>query len=162
MMGAGKSTVGPALATRLGREFLDTDQEVERISGQSIADIFETHGEAHFRALETEAIDQASEQGAVVIALGGGAIVQNGAAEKLAQLGEVIFLNADPKVLVDRIGDGSTRPLLSGLDHEGQVARLKALLTERSRYYEQASVTVDASRTAEEVVGEIVGALRTK
>ncbi len=158
MAGAGKSTVGSGLAARLGRVFLDTDDEVERRSGRTIAEIFEQEGEARFRELEVEAIDWASKEGAVV-ALGGGAIAQPGAAERLLAHGLVVFLRADLETLINRIGDGSTRPLLAGLDRAGRVERLGELLAERRVYYEKASIAVDASRRADEVVDEIVAAL---
>ncbi|MBJ21208.1 MAG: shikimate kinase [bacterium] len=159
MMGAGKSTVGPGLAARLGRPFLDIDQEVERVSGYEISEIFEREGETRFRELEAEAIERASQEGAV-IALGGGAISQPGAAERLVARGCVVFLRADPEILIERIGDASTRPLLAGLDRGGQIDRLRSLLAERLVHYQRASIEVDASRRAEEVVDEIVVALQ--
>ena len=158
MMGAGKSTVGPRLAARLRRGFVDTDHEVERQTGQSIAQIFEEQGEASFRALEVAAIDAASEKGAVV-ALGGGAIAQPGATARLRERGTIVFLEAAPGVLIKRIGAGGTRPLLAGLDRTAQVERLTSLLSERRVHYEMADITVDASRSANEVVDEIVSAL---
>ena len=159
MMGAGKSTVGRELAARLGYAFLDTDSEVERTAGRSIAEIFEHQGEAHFRALEAEAVEQASEVGAVVVALGGGAITQVGALDRLLARGRVVFLRVAPEILIERIGTGASRPLLAGLDRAAQVERLAALLAERLVHYERASMAVDASRKTHEVVDEIVAGL---
>ena len=159
MMGAGKSTVGPGLAARLDRRFVDTDREVELRTGQTIAEIFELEGEAHFRALEAEAIDVASKEGAVV-ALGGGAIAQPGAARELAQRGTIVYLEVAVAVLVDRIGEGTTRPLLAGLDRAGRIERLESLLAERQVHYEHADIKVDASRSAEEIVAEIAAKLQ--
>jgi len=158
MMGVGKSTVGARLAVRLGRAFLDTDQEVERVAGRTVAEIFETEGESRFRVLEAEAIQAASVQAAVV-ALGGGAVAEPGAMERLLARGEVIFLMADPRLLIDRIGDPESRPLLSGLDHAAQLARLEALLAEREPFYRQANILIDAMGSAEEVVDRIVDQL---
>ena len=158
MMGAGKSTVGPRLAARLGRDFLDTDEEVERQTGMRISQIFARHGEAHFRALEAEAIERASRAGAVV-ALGGGAIAQPGMAERLLALGCVIFLSVAPSILVERIGDAASRPLLSGLDPSAREERLASLLAERLAYYRKATITVDASRSPKETVQAILAAL---
>jgi shikimate kinase len=158
MMGVGKSTVGARLAVRLGRAFLDTDQEVERVTGRTIAEIFETEGESRFRVLEAEAI-QAATAKATVVALGGGAVTEPGAMERLLARGEVIFLMADPKLLIDRIGDPASRPLLSGLDHGAQLARLEALLVEREPFYLKANIRVDAMGSAEEVVDRIVDQL---
>ncbi len=158
MMGVGKSTVGALLARRLGRPFIDTDQEVERVAGLTIAEIFETDGEVHFRALEAEAIRAASADAAVV-ALGGGAVAEPGAMERLLAGGEVVYLMAEPAVLVGRIGNPASRPLLAGLDRNEQIEKLERLLAERQPFYEQAGIRVDARGSTEEVVGRIVEGL---
>jgi shikimate kinase len=158
MMGVGKSTIGARLAARLGRAFLDTDQEVERVAGRTVAEIFETEGEASFRALEVEAVRVATEHAAVV-ALGGGAVAVPGAMERLLESGEVVYLMADPEELIDRIGDPASRPLLAGLDRGAQIGKLRTLLAERSRFYQQARIHIDARGTAEEVVDRIVDEL---
>lgn len=159
MMGAGKSTVGPALAARLGRPFVDTDHEVERTAGATVAEIFSREGEEGFRERERAAIEAAGRQGAVV-ALGGGAIVQPGAADRLTTRGLVVWLEADPDTILDRIGDAGTRPLLAGLDPAGQRAKLEALLEARKPYYAVAAIRVDATREPEIVVDEIVAAMQ--
>jgi len=161
MMGVGKSTVGTLLARRLGRPFIDTDQEVERVAGRAIAEIFETDGEVHFRALEAEAIRTASADAAVV-ALGGGAVVEPGAMERLLASGEVVYLMADPEVLVCRIGDPASRPLLAGLDLNAQIEKLERLLTDRKPFYDQAGIRVDARGSTEEVVERIVDGLAAR
>lgn len=158
MMGVGKSTVGAQLASRLGRAFVDTDQEVERVAGRTIAEIFETDGEVHFRALEAEAIRAASADAAVV-ALGGGAVAEPGAMERLLADGEVVYLMADPAVLVRRIGNPASRPLLAGLDLDERIEKLEMLLTERKRFYDQAGIRVDARGSTEEVVEQIIDGL---
>ena len=158
MMGAGKSTVGPRLAERLGRDFRDTDEEVERRAGLRISEIFARDGEARFRALEAEAIECASAGGAVV-ALGGGAIAQPGMAERLRARGLVIFLSVAPSVLIERIGDAGSRPLLAGLDASEREQRLASLLAERAVYYRKATITVEASGSPEETVDTILAAL---
>ncbi len=158
MMGAGKSTVGPRLAERLGCDFVDTDEEVERQAGMRISEIFARDGEARFRALEAKAIDRASRAGAVV-ALGGGAIAQPGMAERLLARGSVIFLNVAPSILVERIGDAASRPLLAGLDASAREQRLASLLAERLEHYRKATIQVDASGSLEGTVEAIMGAL---
>ena len=158
MMGAGKSTVGPRLAERLGRDFLDTDEEVERQAGTRISEIFARDGEARFRALEADAIECASRAGAVV-ALGGGAIAQPGMAERLLARGCVIFLSVAPSVLVERIGDAASRPLLAGLDPSARERAPGSLLAERLVHYCKATITVDAARGPEETVEAILAAL---
>jgi len=158
MMGVGKTTIGLLLAARLGRAFLDTDQEVERVAGRTIAEIFETEGEASFRALEAEAVRIAAEDGAVV-ALGGGAVATPGAMQRLLESGKVVFLMADPEELIERIGDPSSRPLLVGLDRGAQIDKLRTLLAERNHFYQQAGIRIDAHGTVEEVVDRIVAEL---
>lgn len=154
MMGVGKSTIGPLLAARLGRDFLDTDHEIEREAGQSVAEIFAREGEAGFRRRERQAIGRAAGRGAVV-ALGGGAIAQPGAADRLRALGEVVYLEADAALLLERIGDPASRPLLAGLEAEARRAKLDALLAERRPHYARATITVDASGPPEAVADEI-------
>ena len=158
MMGAGKSTVGPRLAARLGRAFVDTDHAVEERAGRTVARIFEEDGEAAFRRLEREAIEAAASERAVV-ALGGGAMAQPGAPDWLAARGTVVWLKADAATLLARIGDASSRPLLAGLAPEAQRARLETLMAEREAAYAQAGLHVDATADAAQVVDDIVAAL---
>lgn len=158
MMGVGKSTVGARLASRLGCAFLDSDLEVERLAGRTIAEIFESDGAAHFRALEAEVIEAMAAQ-ASVVALGGGAVVGPGAMDRLLATGEIVFLKADSELLIDRIGDATKRPLLAGLDRVQQIEKLEILLAERRPLYEQARIHVDARGSVEEVVDRIVSEL---
>lgn len=158
MMGVGKSTVGPALAERLGRRFVDTDREIERRAGRRIAEIFAEEGEAAFRRLEAEAVEDAGAGGAVV-ALGGGAVTAPGAMDRLLERGPVVFLSADARTLLERIGDPSSRPLLAGLDTEARILRIEALLAERMPCYARATFAVEARGSAEDVVDRIVDEL---
>ncbi len=155
MMGVGKSTVGPLLAARLGRDFVDTDLEIERRTGRAVADIFDRDGEAAFRRLEAEAVEAASSEPAV-IALGGGAIVQPGALERLCGRGDLVYLRASAELLLERIGDPSNRPLLAGLGEAECAARLRSLLDERRPFYERARFQIDAEGTGDEVVDRIM------
>lgn len=143
MMGAGKSEVGARLAARLGRPFVDTDVEIERRTGLSIAEIFAKRGEPAFRQLEREAIERVANGAEAVVALGGGAIAQPDAARLLAARGTVVYLRARPATLAKRIGPRSARPLLAGLDAAGRRRRLTALLSEREPHYESAHIAVD-------------------
>ncbi len=142
MMGAGKSSIGPQLARRLGRRFIDTDAEVERSVGRRVAEIFERDGEPAFRRHERAAIEACCGEAAVV-ALGGGAIAQPGARERLAGAGIVIYLRARPETLLARVGDADSRPLLRDLDPAAQKARLASLLAERRDAYESAAIVID-------------------
>lgn len=142
MMGAGKSAVGAALARRLLRRFADTDAEIERLAGRSVAEIFEHEGEAVFREREREAIARWAGQPAVV-ALGGGAIAQPGAAQRLAGSGTVVYLRARPETLLERVGVAGSRPLLRAQTAEERRERLETLLAERREAYETASLVID-------------------
>ncbi len=142
MMGAGKSSIGPRLAQRLGWRFIDTDAEVERAVGRRVAEIFDLEGEAAFRRHERAAIDACRGEAAVV-ALGGGAIAQPGESERLAGTGIVVYLRARPETLLARVGDASSRPLLRGLGPAAQKARLAELLAQRQGAYESAAVVID-------------------
>jgi len=153
MMGCGKSTVGPLLARRLGRDFVDADAWIEARAGRSVRQIFEGEGEPAFRALESAAIDVLAG-GAGVVALGGGAIAQAGAAERLARLGTVVYLRASPDALLARVGRADGRPLLAGLDSAARRARLAEMLEARRSAYETAAIVVDTDGQPPEAVAE--------
>ena len=160
MMGVGKSTMGPLVARELARPFIDTDDAIVALAGKSVQEIFASEGEAGFRDRERAAIAEAAKQAAVT-ALGGGAIAQPGAPEQLASLGIVVYLRARPATLLERIGEGSHRPLLAGLSREGRLERLTALLEERAEAYESASVVVNvdngaAAEVAREIAAEVL------
>jgi shikimate kinase len=155
-MGAGKSTVGALLAERWGVAVRDTDADVEAREARSISDIFVDSGEAHFRALEREAVADALASHDGVLALGGGAVLDPATRDLLAGH-TVVFLRVGLSDAVKRVGLGTTRPLLLG-NVRGQV---KALLDERAPVYESvATLVVDTDgRTPDEVADEIVAAL---
>ncbi|HEY8154266.1 MAG TPA: shikimate kinase [Myxococcota bacterium] len=153
MMGSGKSTVGPLLARRLGRRFIDTDAEVERAVGNRVAEIFEREGEPAFRSYEREAIEACAGEAAVV-ALGGGAIEPPGVRERLAETGTVVYLRARPETLLARVGDPDSRPLLRRLSPAGRALRLEELLARRREAYESASIVIDTDDLAPAAVVE--------
>ncbi len=155
MMGAGKSAVGEALARRLGLRFVDSDAEVERESGAHIPEIFRREGEPGFRRREARAIEALRGE-ACVAALGGGAIAQPGAAERLGSSGTVVYLRARPESLLARVGNGSGRPLLVGGDPDARLERLGALLAERAPHYESAAIVIDTDELSLEQVVEAV------
>ncbi len=153
MMGAGKSAVGPLLARSLTRRFVDTDAEIERSAGMAVSEIFSVEGERAFRERERQLIEDLSG-GSDVVALGGGAIVQPGAADLLGRTGSVVYLKASANLLLSRLGDCSERPLLRDLAPEGRLARLETLLAERAGVYETAVIAVDTERRTLEAVAE--------
>jgi shikimate kinase len=140
-MGSGKSRVGRALASRLGWEFLDTDESVERAAGMKISEIFARDGESAFRRLESEAL-AALPTHRCVVALGGGAVVSAENRRVLREKGTLVWLDAAPETLVERMGESQKRPLLAGLDRAGRVARLVALRAERLAAYSDAALRV--------------------
>jgi shikimate kinase len=140
-MGSGKSRVGRALASRLGWDFVDTDERVEKAAGMRISEIFAREGEAAFRRLESEAL-AALPARRCVVALGGGAVVSADNRRVLREKGRLVWLDAAPETLAERIGDSQKRPLLAGLDAEGRVARLAQLRAERLAAYSEAELHV--------------------
>ncbi|MEN8517324.1 shikimate kinase [Burkholderia sp. RS02] len=112
MMGAGKSTLGRALAASLGWTFADSDDEIERRTGRSVAVLFDMVGEVGFRLLETHIVDELTQRPNVIVATGGGAVLDPRTRARLSERGCVIYLHADPDTLWRRTRDDARRPLL--------------------------------------------------
>src|SRR3954453_7531247 len=150
--GAGKTTVGRALAERRGVEFRDTDLDVEEAAGKSVHDIFIDDGEAAFRRLEREAVTRALAEHAGVLALGGGAVLDATTRDALAGH-PVVFLDVGLAAAAERVGFNRSRPLLV-LNPRTELQRM---LTERRPSYEAvASCIVDTNgRDVDAVVTEI-------
>ena len=160
MMGAGKSAIGPILARRLGLPFIDTDAEIVRASGQSIAALFDAEGEPAFREREQNAIAAIAGREAVV-ALGGGAVASGAARARVARLGSMVYLRARPQTLLSRLGDCRERPLLRDVDPSKRLERLGSLLEERREGYESARIQIDTDELGVDDVVERVVALLT-
>jgi shikimate kinase len=150
--GAGKSTVGPLLAERLGVGFLETDEQVETTAGKPVADIFIEDGEATFRALEREAVARAVAIHDGVLGLGGGAILDPRTRELLARQ-QVVYLATGFAAAAKRVGMDTPRPLLIGNPR----AKLKELLEQRLPIYEElARITVTTDgRAPDEIAAEL-------
>jgi shikimate kinase len=159
MMGAGKSTIGRRLATRLNVSFIDADAEIERAAGQTVREIFDAHGEAEFRRGEERVIARLLEGGPKVIATGGGAFVNDRTRKRIKDKGVSIWLRAEIPVLLERVSRNTARPLLKRGNPE---AVLRKLAEERYRYYEQADIVIDSSTGPHrDVVDAIVKKLRS-
>jgi len=160
-MGAGKTSVGRAVAHRLGWRFLDFDQAIESEAGMSVADLFRTEGEAAFRSLEAEIGNRLLEQSAVVLASGGGWPVAEGRMESLSDDTLTIWLRVSPAEAVRRAeGQAGTRPLIDGIDPIGNASEL---LRERERRYATAQHGVDTDgSTVEDVTARILEILATQ
>ena len=154
-MGAGKSTVGRQLAKTLNLEFADCDREIEERTGVTIAVIFEVEGENGFRKRERAMIEQLTEREGIVLATGGGVILDEANRSRLRTRGFAIYLDAPIDLLVERTARDRQRPLLQTDDPK---AKLIALVTERAPLYRQVAdmVVKTDRRTARHVVKEIV------
>lgn len=157
-MAAGKTSVGRSLARALGLPFSDSDKSIVATHGP-IPAIFEKHGEAHFRALERDAVRELLDTGGVV-SLGGGAVVDPVTRARLAEH-TVVFLTVSEQAVAARI-TGSGRPLLAGEDDP--VTQWSRIFAERRPWYEEiADITFDTSRTPmQRIAAQIVGWLEEK
>jgi len=142
--GSGKSTVGRQLARRLGLAFTDTDHAIEQRIGCSIREFFEREGEDAFRDIEEEVIRDLAQQGAGVLATGGGAVLRPANRERLRAGGHVIYLRSTPEEIFRRLRHDTHRPLLQVAD---PLARLRTLYEERDPLYrETAHFTIETGR----------------
>ena len=153
-MGAGKTTVGRALAARLGWATVDCDDLIEARAGKTIAAIFADEGEGHFRDLEAAVAAGLASYEHAVITTGGGVVERPGNLDHLRRAGRVIYLRARPEILYGRVAGSSHRPLLQVAD---PLARVRELLARRAPAYEQADRVVDTDNlTIAEVVERIL------
>ena len=143
-MGAGKSTIGRQLATQLNKRFVDADRELEARTGVKIAVIFDIEGEAGFRRREAELLEELTAQTDIVLATGGGAVIDAATREYLKTRGTTIYLCASVPDLMARLRHDRRRPLLRGRDPK---ATLEGLLVEREALYrEVAHLVVETGR----------------
>ena len=160
MMGAGKTTLGKALAQRLAREFLDTDRVLVERTGVAVATIFDIEGEPGFRRRETLALAELAERSECVVATGGGIVLAPENRQAMRAAGTVIYLRARLENLWERTRLDSTRPLLSTSDPRGTLARL---LEEREPLYREVAhlVVETGSQSAATLVNRVAAALRS-
>jgi shikimate kinase len=160
MMGAGKSSIGRRLASRLGLPFIDADTEIEKAAGMTIAEIFGTHGEPYFRAGEARVIARLLESGPQVLATGGGAFMNPDTRGVIRAKGISVWLRATLDVLNRRIRRRGDRPLLKNVDPS---ETLKRLIDERYPVYAEADLTVESRDVPHDtIVDEIVAGLRER
>jgi len=158
-MGAGKSSVGRLLARRLGRCFVETDDMITVQEGRSIPEIFAQRGEAHFRALEEEAMRLLALKSGDVIATGGGLPCRDGRPQALRALGTVVWLRGDFDAVYERARRAGERPMLAGRARE----EIEALYHAREPYYRQADLAIDTTGiTLDQVVSKLLLALHDR
>ncbi len=158
LMGSGKTTIGRALAKRLNLRFVDADHEIEARTGASIPLIFEIEGEASFRQREADVIRDLSAQQGIVLATGGGAVLNEQSRRYLHERGTVIYLRASVASILQRTSHDRNRPLLQTADPK---AKIEELSRQRAPLYEEvAHIIVETGRpNVQSVVQTIIGQL---
>ena len=155
LAGSGKTTVGRGVAERLGRPFLDLDQEILRREGKAtVGEVFRARGEAHFRRLEADLTSELASRTGMVISPGGGWIMTPGTLEALQRVAYLIYLRVSPETALARIGaDRGNRPLL---DHPDPLGELRHQVAVRGPKYETADLVIDAEHIGIQEVIEMV------
>ena len=164
-MGSGKSTVGPILANTIGYNFVDVDRTIEEAEGVAIGELFRLRGEQFFRLREREVLERLSRERKLVVALGGGALVDPANFETITTTGIVIYLRLPAELLLKRLRHREDRPLLTDAEgsrlHDGALReRVEALYRTREPLYAKADVIVDVDeRRVGVTVDRVVRAL---
>ncbi len=158
LMGSGKTTIGRALAKRLNKRFVDADHEIEARTGASIPLIFEIEGEASFRQREADVIRDLTAQQGIVLATGGGAVLNEASRQWLKERGIVVYLRASVSSILQRTSHDRNRPLLQTADPK---ARIEELSVQRAPLYEEvAHIIVETGRpNVQSVVQNILAQL---
>ena len=153
-MGTGKTTLGRLLAKQIGYEFIDTDAQIEKQIGQTIADLFQTQGEAAFRKLEAKLVKELAQQEGLVIATGGGLILDPKNVAVLRRTGQIICLTATPGEILTRVAkQQDVRPLLQEKDPR---AKIIELLQQRTSVYQQFPQLSTSKQTLEQLVDKLL------
>ena len=157
MMGTGKTHLGKMLSEVLNLEFFDSDQVIEERGGLSINEIFELYGEERFRQSEEKTILELLEQGACVIATGGGAPVNSAIFKAIKSKGISIWLESDIEAIFERVKQNKNRPLLN---KENPKQILRDLLNQREDIYRQADITIKTEgNNANTALSEMIEAI---
>lgn len=156
-MGSGKTTIGRQLARSLNKDFIDSDREIEALTGATVALIFDVEGEAGFRRRERKVIDELTQRDNLVLATGGGVILDPDNRAALRERGTVVYLSAPLHRLYDRVRMDKSRPLLDDADPR---ARLAAIVEQRTALYEETADIVMETNTSS--VRQVVKELRQR
>ena len=138
-MGSGKTSVGKLVANKLSKKFLDTDSEIESITGVDITYIFDIEGEAGFRKREEKVVEEATQMQNIVLATGGGAIESKNSRRCIRDNGFVVYLETNIEDQLKRVTPNNRRPLLRTSNPE---QKLKELATKRKKFYESIATLV--------------------
>jgi shikimate kinase len=159
MMGAGKTTVGRSLAHQLGYRFFDTDVLIEQVANKTITEIFAEDGEDMFRQLESQVLSELSAYTNLTIATGGGIVLHRFNWSYLHH-GLIVWLDASVDLLIDRLQNDTTRPLLQ---EANPAQALQTLLDRRQHLYAEADlhIRINASETPEQIASRIVAEIPT-
>ena len=153
-MGTGKSTLGRLLAERLQYRFIDTDVEIESRNGCSVATIFKEQGEAAFRTMESELVAELAQRRRLVIATGGGLVMNPANVERLSASGTIICLTAETGEILERVArQADVRPLLQESDPR---ARVNELLRQREPVYAQFAQLSTTGRSPDSLVSTLL------
>jgi len=151
-MGVGKSEIGRGLAARLGINYIDTDETIEKTEGRKVSEIFEKDGEPHFRDLETEVIKTLEDYDNFVISTGGGIVLREENVKMLKEIGPLVLLTAKAEVIYRRLKEAKDRPLLEQGD---KMEKIVEILDARYPAYEKAAdFKVDTSNIIPEAAVE--------
>jgi shikimate kinase len=157
LMGAGKSSIGRRLAEKIELPFVDADHEIELAADKTIPEIFKDHGEAYFREGERRVISRLIENGAQILATGGGAFINDETRASIAARGVSLWLKADLALLMKRVMKRADRPLLQNQDPEAVMLRL---MDQRYPIYAKADVTVESKDVQHtQMVNEVIKGL---
>ena len=159
-MGTGKSSVGKVLAKRLGRKFSDLDAVIVATAGMSIPDIFAREGEPGFRRLEREALQKISLESGLVVATGGGAVIDPENRRVMRATGCIVNLTASADAIGARLVDDDTRPLLQ---EDNPHSKIVSMLAQREPFYADADVRIETGgRSVADIVDEILVWLKNR
>ena len=164
-MGTGKTSSGLLLAKKCGLAFVDTDDLVETLAGQSVKEIFEKKGEKYFRRLEKKIIAHVSGLSGLVVAAGGGVVVDPSNMKRLRKTGTVVALVSKAEVIIKRVlKEGDKRPLLNQKTAKEKLKKVKVLLSKRLPLYTvSADYVLDTScLTPESTAGKVLCLIKSK
>lgn len=155
-MGTGKTMVGKEFARRTGRRFVDLDVLIEEREKMPITEIFSNKGESYFRRVETEVLKEVSQQADVVVACGGGIVIDPKNIEIMRQAGKIICLTARPDVILKRTSPETHRPLLNVPEPQ---KKIEELLEARKSFYALADASIDTSELSIDKVVDRIGTI---